>query len=99
MNTLIVDLSGVLWFGSAAALEDQLFEQLADEPDVNKVVLRCSGLGRIDFSGANVLHEMVDHAGRANIELAIEDVPDHALRLLSAVGLLTLSETRSTQDT
>ncbi len=76
-----------------------MFEQLADEPDVSKVVLRCSGLGRIDFSGANVLHEMVDHAGRANIELTIEDVPDHALRLLSAVGLLTLSETRSTQDT
>ncbi|HAY77109.1 MAG TPA: hypothetical protein DCY33_04645, partial [Gemmatimonadetes bacterium] len=87
-DQLIVDLSGVLWFGSAAALENQLFEQLADEPDVNKVVLRCSGLGRIDFSGANVLHEMVDHAERANIELTIEDVPDHALRLLSAVGLL-----------
>ena len=98
-NQLIVDLSGVLWFGSAAALENQLFEQLADEPDVNKVVLRCSGLGRIDFSGANVLHEMVDHAGRANIELTIEDVPAHARRLLSEVGLLTLSETRSTQDT
>ena len=98
-DQLIVDLSGVLWFGSAAALENQMFEQLADELDVNKVVLRCSGLGRIDFSGANVLHEMVDYAGRANIELTIEDVPDHALRLFSAVGLLTLSETRSTQDT
>ena len=96
-DQLIVDLSGVLWFGSAAALEDQLFEQLADEPDVNKVVLRCSGLGRIDFSGANVLHEMIDHARRANIELTIEEVPAHALRVLSAVGILTLSETRSAQ--
>ena len=97
-DELIVDLFGVLWFGSAAALEDQLFEQLADEPDVNRVVLRCSGLGRIDLSGANVLCEIVEHVGRANIELVIEDVPDHARRLLSAVGLLALSGTRSTQD-
>ena len=97
-ETLVMDLAGVLWFGSAAALEDALFERLADEQDVRRVVLRCSGLGRIDLSGANVLREMVDHARRAEIELTVTDVPDHALRILSSVGLVASSGTGSASD-
>ncbi len=97
-DTLTMDLAGVLWFGSAAALEDALFEQLADERDVRRVVLRCSGLGRIDLSGANVLREMVDHARRAEIELTVTDVPDHAQRILFAVGLVASSGTGSPSD-
>lgn len=97
-DTLTVELSGVLWFGSAAALEDSIFERLADEPDVRRVVVRCSGLGRIDLSGANVLREMVEHARRAEIDLVVADVPDHAVRLLSAVGLVSASGTGSSPD-
>ena len=92
-ETLTVDLSGVLWFGSAAALEDALFQQLADEEDVQRVVLRCSGLGRIDLSGAKVLSEMVEHARRARIEMTVSDVPPHARRILISVGLEIASGT------
>ncbi len=92
-ETLTVDVSGVLWFGSAAALEDALFQQLADEEDVQRVVLRCSGLGRIDLSGAKVLSEMVEHARRARIEMTVSDVPAHARRILISVGLEIASGT------
>lgn len=92
-ETLTVDVSGVLWFGSAAALEDALFQQLADEEDVQRVVLRCSGLGRIDLSGAKVLSEMVEHARRARIEMTVSDVPPHARRILISVGLEIASGT------
>ena len=97
-DTLEVDLSGVLWFGSAAALEDALFEQLADEQDVRRVVVRCTGLGRIDLSGASVLRDMVEHARRAGIELTVRDIPDHAVRVLTAVGLIATSEPGSSLD-
>ncbi|MDG2283418.1 MAG: SulP family inorganic anion transporter [Longimicrobiales bacterium] len=97
-DALMVDVSGVLWFGSAAALEDSLLEQIADEPNLQRVVVRCAGLGRIDLSGAQVLRDMVDHARRVEIELTVTDVPDHAVRLLSAVGLVSASGTGSAQE-
>jgi SulP family sulfate permease len=97
-DALIVEVSGVLWFGSAAALEDSLLEQIADESDLQRVEVRCAGLGRIDLSGAQVLRDLVDHARRAEIELTVTDVPDHAVRLLSAVGLVSVSGTGSAPD-
>ncbi len=86
-DTLVVEPSGVLWFGSAPALEDQLFARLAEEPDVARVVIRCAGLGRIDISGAYVLAETLEQARRAGLDMRLEDVPDHAAPLLRAVGV------------
>lgn len=86
-DTLVLELSGVLWFGSAPALEDQLFARLAEEPDVTRVVVRCGGLGRIDITGAYTLGEMLEQARRAGLEMTLEDVPDHAKALLDAVGI------------
>ncbi len=87
-DTLVVRPSGVLWFGSAPALEDLVFARLADEPDVQRIELRCEGLGRIDLTGAHTLAEMVEQARRAGIEIQVLDVPDHARRILSSVGLV-----------
>jgi SulP family sulfate permease len=87
-DTLVVEPSGVLWFGSAPAIEDQMFKMLADEPDVSRVVVRCSGLGRIDVTGAYVLAETVEQARRTGLEITFEDIPEHAERLLRAVGVV-----------
>lgn len=86
-ETLIVEPRGVLWFGSAPALEDQLFARLAEEPEVTRVVIKCGGLGRIDLSGAYTLAETLEQAGLAGLEMRIVDVPDHALGVLRAVGV------------
>ena len=90
-DTLFVEPSGVLWFGSAPALEDQLFARLAEEPDVKKVVIKCAGLGRIDLSGAYTLAEMLEQSERAGLEMTLEGVPEHAVRLLGAVGVSAAS--------
>ena len=86
-DTLHLEPSGVLWFGSAHALEDRLLAQLADEPDVTRVVVRCAGLGRIDVTGAYTLAEIVHHASGAGIRVELVDIPDHAVRVLAAVGI------------
>lgn len=88
-DTLYLEPSGVLWFGSAPAMEDALFARLDDEPDVRRVVLKCSGLSRIDITGAYSLAEMLDHVHRAGLEMEIEGVPEHARRILEAVGVGT----------
>lgn len=86
-DTLVVEPSGVLWFGSAPALEDLILARLADEPDVSAVLIRCAGLGRIDLTGAYTLAELLEQGARAGIDIRLEEVPDHALRLLSAAGV------------
>jgi len=87
-ETLVFEPSGVLWFGSAPALEDALFGRLADEPGITRVVVRCQGLGRIDLSGAYSLAEMLQQARGVGIEMTLEDVPEHATPLLRTVGAL-----------
>ena len=86
-DTLYLEPTGVLWFGSAPAMEDGLLARLAEEPGVARVVVSLGGLGRIDLTGAYTLAEMVDHAEGAGIDMTLVDVPDHAVRVLTAVGV------------
>jgi SulP family sulfate permease len=88
-DTLYLEPSGVLWFGSAPALEDALLARLAEEPDVARVVLECSGLGRIDLTGAYSLAEMLELVHGAGLEMELQGVPEHARRILEAVGVGT----------
>ena len=78
----------MLWFGSAPAMEDRLLALLAEEPNlVARVVVHLGGLGRIGLTGAYTLAEMVRNAEGAGIEMKLVDVPDHATRVLIAVGV------------
>lgn len=87
-DTLYLAPRGVLWFGSAPALEDGLLARLAEEPDVKRVIIRCGGLGRIDLSGAHTLAEMLEQASGADLEMRLVDVPDHAVKALAAAGVV-----------
>lgn len=91
-DTLYLEPSGVLWFASAPAMEDLLIARLAADPDVSRVVIRCQGLGRIDLTGAHVLAEMIEHAEAAGIQATLVDVPDHAARVLIALGVHARSD-------
>lgn len=86
-DTLVVEPSGVLWFGSAPALEDLILARLADEPDVTAVLIRCGGLGRIDLTGAYTLAELLEQGERAGIDIRLEEVPEHAQRIFRSVGI------------
>jgi SulP family sulfate permease len=85
-DTLYVEPKGVLWFGSAPALDDAILAHLSRERDVERVVMSCSGLGRIDLTGAYVLAEMLDQLRAAGLAVDLVDVPEHAQRVLSAAG-------------
>lgn len=94
-DTLYVEPRGVLWFGSAPALEESLLSRLASEPDVKRVVIRCGGLGRVDLTGAYTLADMLEQARLTGLEMSLEDVPEHASRVLAAVGLQDAAPDRS----
>ena len=76
---------GVLWFGTARALEDRFLELLAAHPDARRLVVRLDGLGRIDLTGALALNTLLEDARGAGLEVSVEGSPAHAERILGRV--------------
>ena len=84
-GTLHLEPVGVLFFGSAPALDDALLNELAAHPDAERLVLHLGKLGRIDYSGALVLKSVTEEATQAGLEVAVADVPPQAQRTLAGV--------------
>jgi len=76
---------GVLWFGSAAYLEQMAEERVAHAHEATTLILHLEGLGRIDFTGALVLKELMDEVQASGMEVELEGVPEHAERILRSV--------------
>jgi SulP family sulfate permease len=83
--TLHVKPSGVLWFGSAAFLEEAVAGRLALAPEAARLVLHLDGLGRIDLTGAQVLRELMNQLREGGLDVEMKGVPPHAIRILNAV--------------
>lgn len=83
---------GVLWFGSAPFLVQEVNERVAASPEAQRVVLNLSGLGRIDNTGALALRDLLDDVRKTGLEIEVRDVPDHAIGLLRSVGGFDLSD-------
>lgn len=83
-DTLTMRPSGVIWFATTPQLERRFLDALAEHPDIRRLVLDLSGVGRVDYSGAAVLAELVDDADAGGLEVEIGPIPDHAVRALAA---------------
>ncbi len=84
-TTLTLKPAGVMFFGSSAGLQDALLVELAEHPDATALVLDLSRLGRIDYTGAWSLVDMIERARQAGLHVSVESVPAHARRILSRV--------------
>jgi sulfate permease, SulP family len=77
-TTLHLRPHGVLWFGSAARLEDAFLDHIGAHSDAERLVVHLDGLGRIDITGALVLRALLDDARSAGLEVEITDVSPSA---------------------
>ncbi len=68
---------GVLWFATAARLEEFFLARLG-QSDARRLVLHLGGLGRIDVTGALILRELIRDAKKAGLVVELRDVPPHA---------------------
>lgn len=84
-ETLHVRPSGVLYFASAPALEDLAANWLSTYREARRLVVHVDSLGRIDLTGAIALRELLADARQAGLDVAVEDVPSHALRIVTRV--------------
>jgi SulP family sulfate permease len=73
-ETLHLRPRGVLWFGTAARLEELLLQLVAEEQHVRRLRVHLDGLGRIDMTGALALRNSLDEARSAGLVVEIVDV-------------------------
>lgn len=85
-DTLHLHPTGVLWFGSAPVLDDAILEHLDRDRDVSRLVLHMAGVGRVDLTGATTLADMLDQLRATGLEVSVDGVPPHAVRVLRGVG-------------
>ena len=84
-ETLHLRPRGVLWFGSAARLEDAFIGLLGAYPDARLLVIHLDGVGRIDTTAALSLRSLVGDARAAGLSVEFADVPPRWLRLVARV--------------
>ena len=83
-HVLTYRLDGPLFFAASA----RFLSELTAVADVRVVILRLSGVGLLDATGARTLGEVVDQLEQRGITVLLKGArPDH-MRLLSAVGAL-----------
>jgi SulP family sulfate permease len=75
---LILRPSGVLFYGSAARLDEAFSRQLGEHPETTGAIVDLEGLGRIDYTGALALKEFLDDAAAAGLTVAVRNIPKHA---------------------
>lgn len=85
-SVLTISPQGVVYFGSTPALVDALIENLAEHPDVERLVIDLKGVGRIDFTGGNALTTIIEDSKAAGLEVEVANTPPHARRIVR--GLL-----------
>ena len=84
-GTLHVRPQGVLYFGSAPALEERAAALVAADPTIDAVVLHLERLGRLDVTGAMALRSFVDDLHLSGVGVVIAGSQPQAARLLRTV--------------
>jgi SulP family sulfate permease len=73
-ETLHLRPRGVLWFGSAARLEDTFLRLLGEHRGATRLLVHLDGLGRIDMTGALALRRVLQEARDAGLVVEVVDV-------------------------
>lgn len=83
-HVLVYRLDGPLFFGAAA----RFLSELTATTDVRVVILRLSGVGMLDATGAKALGDVVSQLANRGITVLLKGAGLEHLRLLAAVGAL-----------
>jgi len=84
-ETLRLTPHGVLFFASAPGLEEALITQLAAHPTATRLVVDLAQLGRIDYSGAIALKNVIEEAEQAGLAVEMVGIPPQTRRILTNV--------------
>lgn len=83
-DTLVLRPAGVIWFVTTPQLEQRFIAARAEHPEVTKLRIDFTNVGRFDYSGGATLATLVDDAVNAGVDVEIVNIPPHAGRALAA---------------
>ena len=83
---LILRPTGVLWFATAANLQQQVLDALAAHPETRLLVIDLSGLGRIDYSGSLVLDRLTKELTPDDLVVELRTVPPESSHIVARTG-------------
>jgi SulP family sulfate permease len=78
---VVVAPRGVLWFGTAHKLEGIVVNAIADHDDVDALEIDLTGVGRLDYTGAEGLRSLCADLEAGGVDVTIVGVPLHARRI------------------
>lgn len=84
-TTLHLRPHGVLYFGSANALENRFLALLHEHPDVDHLVVHFDSLGRVDVTGAMVIRGLCERAAGAGVRTTLTDFTPPSRKIVSRV--------------
>jgi len=84
-KVLTVRVDESLYFANTAFLEDQLLAQVADNPEIDHLVLVMSAVNFIDASALESLETLVDQLGDAGVTLHLAEVKGPVMDRLNRV--------------
>jgi SulP family sulfate permease len=84
-DTLHVWPTGVLYFGSAPAVERAVNDLLAQHLELCRLVLHLDRLGRLDLTGALMVRDTVAEVRSSGVEVEIVGAKEHVGRILARV--------------
>ncbi|HEX6249427.1 MAG TPA: SulP family inorganic anion transporter [Nocardioidaceae bacterium] len=84
-DTLHIWPTGVLYFGSAPAVEREVNDLLATHLEINRLVMHMGRLGRLDLTGALMLRDVVQEARSSGVTVEVEGGKGHVAKLWSRV--------------
>lgn len=90
---------GVLYFGSAHRLEDQVTDLLSEHGDVDELVIHMDRLGRVDVTGALALRSLVEHLADVGVTARVVDLTPTSQKIVDRVLADDDTEVRSLRPT
>ena len=84
-DTLHIWPTGVLYFGSAPAVERSVNDLLAEHHELDRLVIHLGRLGRLDLTGALMLRDVIDETRSSGVEVEIIGGKGHVAKILSRV--------------
>lgn len=85
-DILIVRVDESLYFANTAYLEDELLARVADQPDINHLVLIMSAVNFIDASALETLDTLISRLRDAGVTLHMAEVKGPVMDKLQRVG-------------
>jgi MFS superfamily sulfate permease-like transporter len=84
-ETIHLAIRGVLWFGSAPAVERAILAAVAEYDQAHTLAIHLEGVGRLDLTGALMLQKVIEDPALSHLKVRLEGVPEHAHRILANV--------------